>query len=67
MGYSSHKITKLEYGSYLASALSYLMLKQRDAVGMLLFDEKIRRYLPPRSMNSYLFQILVELEKSETG
>ncbi|MBN1349807.1 DUF58 domain-containing protein [candidate division KSB1 bacterium] len=67
MGYSSHSVTKLEYASYLASALSYLMLKQRDAVGLLLFDEKVRKYLPPRSMNSYLFQILIELEKLKCG
>lgn len=67
MGYSSHAVTKLQYASYLTSALSYLMLKQRDAVGLLLFDEKIRRYLPPRSMNSYLFQIIVELENLTCG
>lgn len=67
MGYTSHNITKLEYASYLTSALSYLMLKQRDAAGLIVFDEKIKRYLPPRSMNSYLFQILGELEKVTCG
>jgi uncharacterized protein (DUF58 family) len=63
MGYSSHLITKLEYASYLAAALTYLMIEQRDAVGLLTFDEKIRKYLPPRSIKSYLPQILHELEK----
>lgn len=63
MGYSSQKITKLEYASYLAAALSYLMIEQRDAVGLITFDQKIRKYLPPRSVKSYLPQILRELDE----
>jgi len=63
MGYSSLTITKLEYASYLAAALTYLMIEQRDAVGLVTYDEKIRKYLPPRSIKSYLPQILTELEK----
>ena len=62
MGYTSHKITKLEYASYLAAALSYLMIEQRDAVGLVSFDEKIRKYLSPRSIRSYQSQILKELD-----
>ena len=62
MGYSSQKITKLEYASYLAAALTYLMIEQRDAVGLITFDQKIRKYLPPRSIKSYLPQILRELD-----
>jgi len=65
MGYSSHRISKLEYASYLAAALTYLMIEQRDAVGLVTFDEKIRKYLPPRSIKSYLPQVLRELEKIE--
>lgn len=63
MGYSSHDITKLEYASYLAAALTYLMIEQRDAVGLVTFDKKIQKYLPPRSVKSYLPLILRELEK----
>jgi len=61
MGYRSQEISKLQYGAYLAAALSYLMIHQRDAVGLVLFDEKIRRYLPPRSVFSYLSVLLQEL------
>jgi uncharacterized protein (DUF58 family) len=63
MGYSSHQINKLEYASYLAAALAYLMIEQRDAVGLITFDQKIRKYLPPRSIRSYLPQILRELDQ----
>jgi len=62
MSYSSDKISKLEYASYLAAALSYLMIEQRDAVGLISFDEKIQNYLSPRSVRSYLTQILSVLE-----
>ncbi|TDI93878.1 MAG: DUF58 domain-containing protein [Caldithrix sp.] len=67
MGYSSSGMSKLQYASYLAGALSYLMMQQRDAVGLVTFDEKIRRYLPPRSVTTYLNQILTELDKTESS
>jgi len=62
MGYSSHQVSKLSYASYVAAALSYLMIEQRDAVGLVTFAQKINAYLPPRSIKSYLPQILRELE-----
>lgn len=65
MGYSSYGISKLHYASYLAGALAYMMIRQRDAVGLVTFDEKIRRYLPPRSVTTYLNQILLELDKTQ--
>ena len=66
MGYTSHAITKLQYAGYLSAALSYLMLKQRDSVGLVTFDEKIRAMLPPRSVNSYLTVILQELQRTRS-
>jgi len=67
MSYASGKITKLEYGKYLAASLSYMMLMQRDAVGLTLFDNKIQQYLPPRSVTSYLQPILKQLEIIQPG
>ena len=67
MTYKSGKISKLEYGKYLASALAYMMLMQRDAVGIALFDNNIRKLLPPRSVNSYLQPILKELDLIQPG
>jgi len=46
--------TKYEYASSVAAALAYLMVRQRDAVGLGIFDENIRTFLPPRSKQSYL-------------
>ncbi len=48
MGYSSGGgMSKLEYGASLAAALSYLMIRQQDAVGLACFDDGLRSYLPP--------------------
>jgi uncharacterized protein (DUF58 family) len=52
---------KFEYASLLTAALSSLMIQQRDAVGLGIFDEAIRTYLPPRGVPSHYNQILEEL------
>jgi len=65
MKYTSGKITKLQYASYLAAALSFLMLKQRDAVGLVAFAEKIQQYIPPKSTGAHLHALLLGLEKLE--
>ncbi len=59
----SGKLTKLEYGCYLAAALHYLMVKQRDATGLVAFDETVHMMLSPKSTTSFLRQILGELER----
>jgi uncharacterized protein (DUF58 family) len=67
MGYSSGGITKFDYAAHLSAALSFLMLQQRDSVGLVLFDDKLRRYLAPRSTPTHLHQILKELDGAETS
>lgn len=65
MAYASEgRITKFQYATFLAAALAYLMMEQRDAVGLTLFDEDIRVSLPPRGTKPYLREILVELERA---
>lgn len=67
MGYGSHPITKLEYGSYLAGALAYLMNRQRDAVGLITFDERIRELLPSSARPGHLKSVLLALERTTLG
>lgn len=62
MSFTSQSLTKLQYGTALSAALAYLMIEQRDAAGLVLFDEKVRKVLPPRSVRSYLNLILKELQ-----
>ena len=65
--YSPDKLTKLEYGSYLAASLAYLLIRQQDPVGMVLFDEKMRHFLPPRASTLHLNKLLEGLEDLEPG
>lgn len=64
MGFASEgQIPKLEYASYLAASLSYMMMKQQDAVGLALFGESLHSYLPPHASKPYLRQLLIALER----
>jgi len=47
MGFGSRGITKLEYGKLLAGCLTYLVHRQRDRVGLVVFDEAIVEHVPP--------------------
>src|SRR5690554_7084319 len=55
-------LSKLEYGAYLAASLHYLMVKQRDATGLITFDEQIRTIMSPKSTTAYVRQILARLQ-----
>lgn len=59
--------TKKAYASYLAAALSYLLLRQNDAVGLVTFDEAPLAMVPARSMRKQLFQVLKVLDSLPTG
>jgi len=67
MEFKSNEISKFEYGGIISSALSYLMLKQQDAVGLILFDTKINRYIPPSAKFGHLDNILVEIQNAKLG
>ena len=67
MGYGSGSVTKVQYGSYLAGALAYLMTRQRDAVGLIAFDDKIVKMLRPSARSGHLTSLLVTLERLPIG
>ena len=66
MNYGSGAMTKLEYARTLAAALAYLILGQQDAVGALVFDDKIRADAPISQSRSHL-QDLVSVLSQESG
>lgn len=67
MSYSSGGISKLNYGITLASALAYFVMQQRDAVGLITFDEQIKEYLPAKCRQPHLMRILRTLAQVEAG
>ena len=59
------RISKLEYGKFFAAALSYLMVKQKDAVGLLTFDEKVDTLVPASMTRVQLMELLKILDATE--
>src|SRR5262245_18243163 len=54
MHYGRGALNKYEYGCTAAACLSYLLIRQQDAVGCITFDEDVRHILPPRSQERHL-------------
>ena len=67
MGYASGGITKLQYASYLTGALAYLMHRQRDAFGLISFDDNISALLPSSARAGHLRTLLLALERLQIG
>lgn len=59
MGYTyRQELTKFDYAVCLSAALAYMMIHQQDPVGLVTFDDKIRRSLEPKSKRKQLGNIL---------
>ena len=68
MGYKgTGSMSKIEYGSYLAAAMMYVMLQQSDTSSLITFDTEIRRYHEPAGSFVYLKPMLLELENLQLG
>lgn len=63
MEYASDGWSKFDYGSTLAASLAYLMLKQQDTVGLIIFSNRIEKIIPPKSAHDHLRAILKEMEE----
>ena len=63
----SAPMSKLEYGSVLAASLAFLMNRQRDATGLIAFDEQIRLRLPAGARSGHLHALLLALERLQPG
>ncbi len=56
--------SKFDYGATAAASLAYLLRQQQDAVGLVTFDNQIRRNLPPSAHPSHLKLLLHELQQT---
>jgi uncharacterized protein (DUF58 family) len=66
MGYSTGgRMSKMDYAICMAAALGYLMISQMDPVGLFVFDEKVRSFLPPKSKRAHLTNILTTLARTK--
>lgn len=61
MRYGSGPLSKLDYGKRIAACLAYLILHQRDAVALGMFDTEMRDYTPRSDSKAHLHQLLDKL------
>lgn len=54
--------TKLQYATHFAAALMYLMQKQRDACGLVTFDDQIRGFWPAKSSYTHLQYLFRQMD-----
>ncbi len=67
MGFGSGKITKLTYGKYLGATLAYLAAHQHDAVGLIVFDDKVREHRPASARAGRLSGVLHAIDRAQPG
>ncbi len=67
MGYGSGPYTKFDYARTAAATVAYFLSRQRDAVGLLTFEDRITEYLPPRHRPGHLRRLMAILEREPKG
>lgn len=66
MQYASRQPSKADYARYIAASLSYLAIRnQRDAAGIIVFDDQIRDYVPPSTRTGQLARLFGALDRAE--
>jgi uncharacterized protein (DUF58 family) len=67
MGYGTLAYDKAEYARTVAATLGYFLTLQRDAVGLVTFDQTIREYLPARFRPGHLHRLMMLLDRTTGG
>jgi uncharacterized protein (DUF58 family) len=67
MGYKGRGVRKIDYARFLAASLGYLAKQQRDAIGLISFDEEVRAYVEPSSRQGQWVKTLHAIDRSEPG
>ena len=66
MEYTSGPPKKMDYARFIAAALFYLAIRhQRDAAGIIVFDDELREYIRPSTRQGQLARLFGALESAE--
>jgi uncharacterized protein (DUF58 family) len=66
MQYTSGVTSKMDYARFMAASLFYLAIRnQRDAAGLIVFDDEVREYVNPSTRQGQLARLLAALERAE--
>jgi uncharacterized protein (DUF58 family) len=66
-GDSERVLPKLAYAQRLIAALTLILVRQRDATGLIAFDDEVRTILPPRAQPSHWRRLVGTLASLEAG
>ncbi len=61
------RLTKLAYAELVAAAVAWLLLRQRDGVGLIRFDDEVRTVIPPRGRTAQWRRIVGALDDPGAG
>jgi uncharacterized protein (DUF58 family) len=67
MSYAGKQLSKFQYGKIVAASLAWLLLSQRDSVGLVTFDSAIRERLRPSASRDTWNQIIRILDATDPG
>jgi uncharacterized protein (DUF58 family) len=67
MGFGSQEVHKLDYARFVAASLCYMANQQRDAAGLIIFDEDVMNYVAPSTRQGQLFRLLHAIEHAQVG
>jgi uncharacterized protein (DUF58 family) len=66
MQYASGATNKMDYARFIAASLFYLAIRnQRDAAGLIVFDDEVREYVNPSTRQGQLARLFAALERAE--
>ncbi len=61
------RLTKLAYAEIVAASLALVLLRQRDAVGLVRFDDRVRTAIPPRARQAQWRRFVAALDAPGAG
>ena len=67
MGFGAEPMPKMHYAKFLAASLVYMGNLQRDATGLIVFDDNVTEYIPPSTRQGQMHRLLHAIEHSKTG
>lgn len=67
MSFASHAVSKLDYARFVAASLCYMANAQRDATGLIVFDDDVKNYVAPSTRQGQFFRLLHAIEAAKIG
>ncbi len=61
LGFGSTSSTKQEVAAEIAALLSFSAIENNDRVGLIMFSDRIERFIPPKKGRKHVLRVVVEL------